>query len=392
MTNSVQKFDPNAQSLNPFGSSAPARAGGVAGSAEMTRAQAEIQGAIVLAKRFPRNQKEAAERILEACKRPSLAEQATYAYPRGGSTVTGPSIRLAEAIAQNWGNLDFGIRELERKNGASEMQAYCWDLETNVRVTKNFTVEHKRKSGKSVYDLTDPRDIYEMTANQGSRRLRACVLGVIPGDVVEAAVEQCNRTLTGGTGPDGEKVEAMLAAFAGLGVPQHAIEGYVGGDLSEMSSNQFTQLKGAYRAIKDNVASKEDFFGEHLQTKPGESKPANTDDLNSMVGKTAPKPKAEKAEPTEETEPEPADGPADHSHYGSWKSARRSLGQLLSGLKVEREDVEAGIAAAHQVDGIEQVEPTEFEAAVSGIREADDREAAVKALLGDDADEPELLV
>src|SRR5262245_64071597 len=76
-------------------------------AAAMREAQ-EVRAAMQAAHDFPRVQSEAIARILAACKRRGLAEQALYAYPRGNTTVTGPSIRLAEAIAQNWGNMAFG--------------------------------------------------------------------------------------------------------------------------------------------------------------------------------------------------------------------------------------------------------------------------------------------
>src|SRR5699024_1372946 len=146
-------------------------------------------------KRFPRDPVEAMDRILQACTRPTLAEGALYSYSRGGSEITGPSIRLAEAIAQAWGNTQFGIRELEQRNGESTVEAYAWDLESNTRQAKVFQVPHERHTQRGTTRLTDPRDIYELVANQGARRLRACILGVVPGDVTEAAVRQCETTL-----------------------------------------------------------------------------------------------------------------------------------------------------------------------------------------------------
>ena len=96
----------------------------------------EVQAAMVIAKRFPRDEVESYNRIMRSCQRTSLAESSMYEYPRGGQKVTGPSIRLAEAMAQNWGNLDYGIMELEQKNGESQVMAYAWDLETNTRQCK----------------------------------------------------------------------------------------------------------------------------------------------------------------------------------------------------------------------------------------------------------------
>ena len=86
----------------------------------ISRQAQEVQGAIVMAKKFPRDEYAAMERIKRTCQRATLAEQAIYSYPRGGQTVMGPSIRLAEALAQNWGNIDYGVIELEQKNGACQ--------------------------------------------------------------------------------------------------------------------------------------------------------------------------------------------------------------------------------------------------------------------------------
>ena len=105
---------------NPFNGAARVErpAGGDAGGAlartDQARAIAEVQAALVIARQNPRDERASMDRILIACQRPGLANAAVYHYSRGGSDISGPSIRLAEAIAQSWGNLQFGIRELER--------------------------------------------------------------------------------------------------------------------------------------------------------------------------------------------------------------------------------------------------------------------------------------
>lgn len=174
------------------------------------REASEIQAMVFMAKQFPRNQIQAADRILNACTRQTLADSAVYSYPRGGQSVEGPSIRLAEVLAQNWGNLDFGIRELSQENGVSTVEAYAWDLETNVRQAKVFQVAHKRMAKGGTKTLTDPRDIYEMVANQGSRRLRACILSIIPGDIVEAALAQCSVTQAASVGATPEEIKETI--------------------------------------------------------------------------------------------------------------------------------------------------------------------------------------
>lgn len=228
----------------------------------VSRQAQEVQAAMVIAKRFPRDEVESYNRIVRCCQRKSLAQQAMYEYPRGGTKVTGPSIRLAEAMAQNWGNLDFGIIELEQKNGESQVMAYAWDLETNTRQTKIFSVPHVRGTKKGNVPLTDPRDIYEMVANQGARRLRACILGIIPGDVIDAAVEQCQKTLTEGNEESLiDRVRKGIKLFEDkFSVSQQMIEKYIGCKSEAFSENDMIRLNNVYRSLRDGMASREDYF------------------------------------------------------------------------------------------------------------------------------------
>lgn len=231
---------------------------------EQGRAVQEVQAAVIMARRFPRDIEVSRSRIKAACKRKALAESAMYEYPRGGVKVTGPSIRLAEVCAQAWGNIDFGIRELSQYGGASEVEAFCWDLETNTRQTKTFKVPHKRYTKSGSYDLTDPRDIYETVANQGARRLRACILGVIPGDVVDEAVAECDRTLKNtDQRPTSDVILSMIDQFKGFNVSVKMLEDKIGHKLNESTTrSELVKLGKIYNSLKDGMSKPEDWFGE----------------------------------------------------------------------------------------------------------------------------------
>ncbi|MDU7032026.1 MAG: hypothetical protein E6357_30700 [Clostridiales bacterium] len=233
----------------------------------ISRQAQEVQAAMVVAKRFPRDEFAAIEKIKRTCQRSTLAEQAIYSYPRSGKNITGPSIRLAEAIAQNWGNIDYGILELEQKDGASDMMAYAWDLETNTRVTKIFSVDHKRDTKKGSYKLTDGRDIYEATANFGARRMRSCILGVIPGDVVDMALDECKSTIAKGNGePMQERIKKLLKAFKDeFKVTKDQLEKYTGYNLAEFGEEEIFNLKGVYKSLRDGQGRISDFFEEEKQ-------------------------------------------------------------------------------------------------------------------------------
>lgn len=222
----------------------------------------EVQVAMIAAKRFPRDEIASYNRILSDCQRKSLAERAMYEYPRGGQMVTGPSIHLARTLARGWGNLDSGFKVLEQSEKESTVMAYCWDLETNYRETKVFTVKHVRETKKGVFPLTDSRDIYEMIANQSARRERACILSVIPQDVVDAAVGQCNVTLSSGEKtPLVDTVRAMVKTFQEqYGVTAEMLEKYIGCKKEAFSQQSVVRLRGVYNAIKDGSASVEQYF------------------------------------------------------------------------------------------------------------------------------------
>lgn len=245
---------------NPFVQSRAAQSSNAVAQSASDQQIAEVQGRMVIAKRFPRDQVRAMDSILIACQRPTLAEGALYSYARGGTEITGASIRLAEAMAQAWGNIDFGIRELSQANGESVVEAYAWDMETNTRQSKTFQVPHKRYTKNGTKDLVDPRDIYELVANNGARRLRACILGVIPGDVQETAVRQCEETLKSTADTSPENIKKMLGAFAAFGVTQKMIETSIQRRIDSMTPGQMVGLKKKYQSIKDGMASPADFF------------------------------------------------------------------------------------------------------------------------------------
>lgn len=227
-----------------------------------SREAQEVQVAMVAAKRFPRDVYRAYNRIIQDCKRLTLAEKAMYEYPRGGQTVTGPSIHLARSIARSWGNLDSGFKVLEQNTTESTVMAYCWDLETNYRETKVFTVKHVRETKKGAFPLTDSRDIYELIANQSARRERSCILSVIPQDVVDAAVGQCNATLQGdGKMTKEDAVRDIIRRFSEqYGVPKEMLEAYIGRKAEAFTVQSVNRLRGVYTALKDGTASVEQYF------------------------------------------------------------------------------------------------------------------------------------
>lgn len=300
---------------NPFGEQKSLMVPNAQAEAESQRAIQEVQASMIIAKKFPRDQIVAMDKILNACTRPKLAETALYSYPRGGTEVTGPSIRLAEAVAQVWGNMQFGIRELSSANGVSTIEAYAWDVETNTRQVKTFQVGHTRYSrAAGLVKLTDPRDIYEAIANQGARRLRACILGVIPGDVIESAVHQCEVTQSANTEVTPETIKKMVTAFeTEYGVTEEMIQKRIGKRAEAINPPQMLSLRKIFQSIRDGMSKSSDWFDMGDVAVSAEPK---TSSISSQLKANA-KPEKEKPAVKPATEQQTEQAPTPETNTGA---------------------------------------------------------------------------
>lgn len=255
-TNKPQLFEDNSQALAAQND-----------AAAVARATQEIQAALVIAQRFPRDETKAKAKIMQACQRKGLAEVAEFEYSRGGTRITGPTIDLLRAIANRWGNLLFGWAEVERRIGQdgvgmSSVRCWAWDTQNNSRAERTFMVKHWRDTQAGGYALEDERDIYESISNSASRRVRACLEEVIDADVIDEAVEQCRKTLRDGEKvPIADRAVQMLVAFQGeFGVTQAMIETRIGNKIDAISENQLASLRRVFKSLKDGVGKREDFF------------------------------------------------------------------------------------------------------------------------------------
>lgn len=250
---------------NPFGTSAVAQRESIGHKQAQSREMAETQAKYMMAQHFPRDVIGNMDKILNAFARPNLAEKSQYQFARGGSDIVGPSIRAAEAIAQQWGNMEFGFRELARSIGGdgvpfSDVEAFAIDLESRNRRPLQFIVKHWRDTKKGGYKLTDERDIYELIANQAQRRVRACILAMIPGDVIDGAMQQAEVTLRTKADTSPEAMAKMVDAFAPFGVTKEHIEKRIQRRLDTIQPAQVVMLKRVYASLRDDMSTPSDWF------------------------------------------------------------------------------------------------------------------------------------
>lgn len=236
---------------------------GQATAIEQSRAVAEVQAAIVVAQQCPRSLTTARTAMRESCELLGFAERAFFSFPKGGKTVSGPSVHLARELARCFGNVQYGINELRRDDeyAQSEMLAWAWDVQMNTRASNSFIVPHKRDKRGGPEKLTDLRDIYENNANMGARRLREAIFSILPTWYTEEAKEICKTTLAHGDGkPLEDRIDGAVKAFDRLGVPVERLEQKLGRDRAKWNAYDIAQLRITHRSIERGEIAVDDEF------------------------------------------------------------------------------------------------------------------------------------
>lgn len=306
----------------PAGSSTGNALTAIASNKEATQALASIW----IAKQFPRDTAEVTRRMRDACSRYSLAQTATYRYRRGSTHVSGGSIRLAETLLSAWGNAEAGwvelSREMDKDAGCtvSLCKAFCFDKENNLYREISFNVRHWRdlkdedgkKGRKNGYALVDERDIYEMNANQASRRIRACIFQVIPEWLKSEAIEEVAKTMDKGDGRDPQEIfRSLQAEFLKYRITRERLEKFLGHAIEETTRAEIRNLGEIYNSLEDGEARVRDYFPEDIATpKTGNDviDPFAHASIPSAASTEAPKPS-----PVEEKQSAPSNQAASNS-------------------------------------------------------------------------------
>ena len=197
------------------------------------------------------------------------------------------------------------------------MAAYAWDVETNTRREIQFQVALRRDTKRGSYELKDGRDIYELVANQGARRLRSCILSVIPGDVVDAALQQCAATMKANVDLSPEAIGKLLEAFAAFGVTKAQIEKRIQRRIDTILPAQVINLRAIYVSLRDGMSTKDEWF--EAESAPAENQKRGVSGMKAKLKQTEPE------KPAEIPAPEPAAEPVIEDKIAMARSAPADL-------------------------------------------------------------------
>lgn len=256
----------------------PARVGPAseASRIDTARAVAEVQARVIVAQQCPRDLVAAVKAMEQSCGQYALADVAFYRYPRGGKTVTGPTVKLMRELARCFRNVDHGIRELARFDGQSEYLAEAWDLESNVRSTRTIIIQHRRDTKDAdgnayIEELTSLRDIAEHNTSQASRQVRETIETILPPWFVQRAIDACHETLARGpkgtTKPLELRVSDAAKRFLDVyGVTEGQIEAKLGRPLAKFTPLDLSQLTVIFRSLQRGETNLDDEFPRDVAT------------------------------------------------------------------------------------------------------------------------------
>jgi hypothetical protein len=290
----VAAQDMNANQLTRL----PQAAGETAVSAVAAQVVASVQARYTVAIARPRNLDQVRVSLLNECRRPGFARVAIYNKPIGQG-VTGPSIRFAEAALRCLGNVLPEVITVFDDADKRIVRVSVTDLEGNVTYSKDVTVtktvERANAKGQEVVGQrvnSRGSTVYIVRASDDdclnkenalvSKALRTVALRLIPGDILDEALDTVEETLRSKAAEDpaGER-KRMVDAFASIGVNPTMLVAHLRHPLEQITPAELSKLRGVYLAIKDGEATWVDVTeadAEQAPEKPAESKSSRTKD------------------------------------------------------------------------------------------------------------------
>lgn len=229
---------------------------------EQSRAAEEVRAAVVVAQQCPRDLDAARREMRQSCAQMGLADKAFYEVPRAGEKIIGASIHLARELARCYGNFQSGFSELDRDDvaGYSEITAWAWDVERNVRSSRTFRVMHKGGKGGNT-PLKSEQDIYTNNSNAAARRLREVIFSLLPPWFKEEAEDLCRRTLIGPADELNRRAENAIASFnTTFKVELAQLERRIGKPRPEWTGEDVADLGILFNSLRRKEITREEAF------------------------------------------------------------------------------------------------------------------------------------
>lgn len=224
----------------------------------ITRGEVSMQ--VATAKQYPRT----ISRFLEdatalATLNEDVAASCTYALPRGGKPIEGPSARFAEVVSSTWGHIRAQGRIVDIGKEFVTAQGTAWDMERNNLIS----VEVKRRiTGKDGKRFSD--DMIGVTSNAAiAIAVRNARLQVVPRAYWQPVYEAVRRVLRGDATTLAERRTLMMAHFAKIGVLADRVFAAIDvRGIEDITLDHLVTLRATAESIKNGEATIDGAFPE----------------------------------------------------------------------------------------------------------------------------------
>ena len=232
-------------------------------------ARAELDTQISTAKAYPRKNPQIIvdHAIALATMDEATAQSCFYCLPRKEKDGTkkeirGGSIRLAEIVANSWGNIHAATRIVENDGRHITAEGVAWDLESNVKIAmqNKVSIRFGEKDGKGGY--TANADMQTVLSNAASAKaLRNAIFKVVPKALVDRVLEKAMTYAVGDQKTVNSKVQDVFDKLVKMGIEkQKILDYYERKSIAEITSEDFKSLIGVGTAIKEGYIKIEDVF------------------------------------------------------------------------------------------------------------------------------------
>ncbi|TJV51111.1 MAG: hypothetical protein E5Y01_16110 [Mesorhizobium sp.] len=221
---------------------------------------AELNQDVTTAKAFPRSVAKVMRNVTELVMLDDqTAKECVYAVPRDGKTIRGPSIRLAEIIASQWGNCHCASRivHVDKIEKYVESEGIFHDLETGLKRTARTRKSiAKRDGGLYSQDMI-------MTAGNAAASIgmREAILKGVPKAVWRQAFDHAENVIRGDVTTLVERREDAMKALAGIGVTPDRVFAAIGvAGLEEIGVEELADLFAMYQGVKSKETDVDEVF------------------------------------------------------------------------------------------------------------------------------------
>ena len=242
--------------------------------------RANVYSQVETAKRYPRDIRRSIDNsVVMVTMNQETAQSCSYALPRGGKPITGPSVHLAKIIVSNWGNMRTEAKVVQITDKQVISRGTCWDLETNVASAFEVRRSIIGKNGQRFSD-----DMITVTGNAAnSIAYRNAVFAVIPKAITDRVYYAAQKFITG----DLSDYDKLLKVRTGVlnnfknnyGITEEEVVKMCGKQTAnQIGADEISMLMGTIQALKD-----EDTTVDELMKPIRESKEAKKDAMKKAI-------------------------------------------------------------------------------------------------------------